>query len=85
MLGKQNLQTESNDDYHHPQVSENYFQKLFFLLWPEANVLNFFTIVNDNSRVVRMTVQVVASPTIIVLMIPEAPMIVILMMSRQYL
>ncbi len=28
MLGKQNLQTESNDDYHHPQVSENYVLEL---------------------------------------------------------
>ncbi len=36
------------------------------------------TIVNDNSRVIRMTLQVVASPMIIILMTLEAPTIVIL-------
>ncbi len=36
-------------------------------------------IVNDDSRVVRMMLQVMLSPTIIILMTIEAPMIVILM------
>ncbi len=35
-------------------------------------------IVNDNSRVIRMTLQVVASPTIVILTTLEAPMIIIL-------
>jgi hypothetical protein len=37
------------------------------------------TIVNDDSRVIRMTLQVVASPTIVILMTLEAPMVIILM------
>ncbi len=36
-------------------------------------------IVNENSRVVRMMLQVELSPTIIILMTIEAPVIVILM------
>ncbi len=40
------------------------------------------TIVNDDSRIVRMTLQIVALPTLIILMCLEAPMIVIL--TTQY-
>ncbi len=36
-------------------------------------------LVNDDSRVVRMMLQVVLTPTIIILMTLEVPMIVILM------
>jgi hypothetical protein len=38
----------------------------------------YFTIINDNSSVVRMMLQFVASPTISILKVPEAPKIIIL-------
>jgi hypothetical protein len=36
-----------------------------------------FTIVNDDSRVVTMMLQVVASPTIVILMTPELSLVLL--------
>ncbi len=43
-----------------------------------ARIIKNITIANDDSKVIRMTLQVVASPMIIILTTLEAPTIVIL-------
>jgi len=52
---------------------------VFYKTGPSGLYYKHITIVNDDSRVVRMTLQVVATPRIVILTTLEAHTIVILM------